>query len=245
MCKNCGQTIYGKLCTSCGTSYESSKINLKDYHPAERTEIIVDYVAEMKNHSKSWLFILGCLLLTVGAVGAGLVNFHWVNVLFLAYMGIHTVALWLLVYDAVANRTSCGVALVAIKLFKISVVIILILLAVIFLIIGFFLLAFYARLIEFIIMIAIFGGFGFVFIRFYCMSLFSVLDGIKLRLLTGKYTPLDGRFSFSLLSYVGIAILVVSGAIGLLDDGFDAEFIFVVLHSIGLTCCLITLKRYE
>ncbi|MCL2202374.1 MAG: hypothetical protein FWB88_00325 [Defluviitaleaceae bacterium] len=261
ICKRCGDVIssVGRTCGACGTWNDSQ---------SDSTPVAQDYLMEIKRLTRSVPFLLGCLLITVGTVGNIFFGFTWQNILDIAFATVHIAALWILVLEAFSH-TAYKKTLTALAMFKVSVVLNLILICIVFGITGIAVLFATMQGISFLFLLAIVGGIGYLIIKYFFLALLKVLNAIKERITTGKYTPLDGLGSFLVLSYIGIGVSVVNAftsmfvdiyydtatyfppAAGMVINDTTVEpfvfswgIIFVIANGIGMVLCLRTLKRY-
>jgi len=198
---------------------------------------------DLKRLASSRPFIIGCILITLGTMGSILFDQSWQTVLGLAFAAVHIIALWLLVFESVNSQDSYKKTLMALSMFKVSAVLSLILVCLVFGLTGIVLLLSLMQGIIFLIIIGILGGLGYVIIRYYYLALFKILNSIRLRVLSGKYSSLEGLGSFLILSYIaiGIAVVVFIFEIG----AFSPGLLFALINSAGMILCLRTLKKFE
>jgi len=95
------------------------------------------------------------------------------------------------------------------------------------------------RGIFFIFLLAIGGVLGYIIIKHYFLAFLKVLNGIKERLLTNKYSPLEGLSSFLMLSYarIGITIILAFAQFAHMAGAFS-------LHSVDVTRPVISIDSY-
>jgi len=167
-----------------------------------------NYEAEITYLARSPVFVLGCILITVGTVGGIFFDFSWLSFLDIAFAAVHITGLWILILGAFSRTPNESNILTALSMFKVSAVLSMILTGIVFAIAGITLLFATMQGVLFLFFLAIVGGIGYAIIRYYFLALLSVLNAIKHRVTTGNYTPLDGLGSFVLLSYIGIAISI-------------------------------------
>ena len=264
VCKSCGEFMSGieSVCSACGTwnsprQSGDSHVTQQGVHADHSASMgQADYLTEFKRLSKSTFFVLGCLLITIGTLGGIFFNLTWQNILGIAFATIHLAALWMLVFEASSN-TDYSKTLNALTMFKVSAVISMILSGIIFGASVLVLLLVTMPGFFFLITIAIVGGIGYLIIKYYFLALLKVLDGIKQRITTGNYAPLEGLGSFLVLSYIsiGFSILIAfTGMVGIFDlhnlvnlppSVFLWRTMLIFANSIGMLLCLRTLKRFE
>ena len=167
-----------------------------------------DFLAELKRLTKSPGFIFGCLLITVGAIGGAIFNFAWHSVLELSLAVVYITALWLLVYDGFFQEEYAK-TITALSMFKLSVILNLGITCISFVFMGFGVLFATMSGIMFLVVFALMGSIGYIIVKLYFFALLRMLDSIKSRITTGKYSSLDGLGAFLLLSYIGIGIALL------------------------------------
>ena len=163
----------------------------------------------IKNFTLTARFIFGCLLITVGTAGGIFFDFSWFNLIGFVFSIVYIAALWLLVIDGFSPDESCAKSLRALSMFKLSAVLSMIMMCIAFVLTGIALL-FSMSGFAFLFIFAVGGGIGYLLVKFYYFALFSILDGIRSRIETRCYSPLDGLWSFLMISYVLIAVSVVA-----------------------------------
>jgi len=212
-------------------------------NPNEQGDGSVKYIADLKRLASSVPFIVGCILITIGSFGSILFDYSWQNILGLAFAAVHIIALWLLVFESVNSPDSCSKTLTALSMFKVSAVLSLILICIIFGLTAILLLLSLMQGIMFLFIIGIVGGLGYVIIKYYFLALLKVLSSIRSRILSGKYSSLEGLGSFLVLSYIIIGINIIVLIIGL--GTFSIGLLFLLANSVGMILCLRTLKKFE
>ena len=162
LCTKCNEAMGGsnRTCPSCGT-WNSSQVE------QNREQATVDYSAKIKRLALSVPFILGCVLITAGAIGGIFVEFTWLNLLNLTFAAVHIVGLWLIVFDS--SKT-----LAALTMFRISAILTMILICILFGILVFVTLSVTLRGFAFLFVLAIIGGTGYLLIRYYFLALLKV-----------------------------------------------------------------------
>ncbi|MCL2386929.1 MAG: hypothetical protein FWC89_05175 [Defluviitaleaceae bacterium] len=133
ICKNCGEVVSstGRVCGACGTwnssnqSSDTTSSAQQNTHIAQSTDFDAfsaktDFFAEFKRLTKSVAFILGCLLITIGAAGSIFVDFTWLRIFDIALIAVQITALWILVVAAFSS-TAYKKTLTALSMLKASV----------------------------------------------------------------------------------------------------------------------------
>ena len=249
---------------------QNSPSQSNDFLTAQPTEAEqINFLAEIKQLTKNFGFILGCLLITVGALGGSLLNFTWLSILDIAFAAIYITALWILVFAAFSD-TAYTKVLTALSMFRVSAVLTMVLVCILFALLA--IVGFSAAMgggLLFVLVFVICGGIGYILIRYYFLALLKVLSGIKERIITGTYSPLKGLRPFLLVSYISIAASIIISLVSidaiihpqnatetiLLINLINAAntdasvaiggFIFLVAYSAGIILCLRTLKKFE
>ena len=220
LCKKCNEITGKGMCSKCG--------ELNSFR--------------VKESSKSILFLLGCILITLCDFGGIFVDRSWLTILDLAFSLVYITALWMLIIEA--RMMGSSMALKALFLFKISAVFSLIFLCISFGIIAIGILLGFFRGITFLLLIGFVGGIAYVIIKYYFLALLKVLDGVRMRITRSEDEPLDGLDSFLIISYIGIAISTVLAFVNW--DGINnLELIFTITGNFGLFLCLHVLKRFS
>jgi hypothetical protein len=196
---------------------------------------MVGDVMYVRRYTRSVLFVLGAVIITVGSIGVNLVEMNWQNIAGLAFAAVHIAALWLLVYDAFRKDNECGRVLFALRMFGVSACLALISFL-------YTVYTFYGGEMPSIPVILVSVGVLYVYVRYYFVSLLGVLRGLRLRLVTKKYVPMYGYLWFIGISYVLIALetLPAMFAVTAADGAY-----FVIMKNVGLVLCLVTLNLYN
>ena len=234
-----------RTCVACGTWNSPRELDVQKPADASSPNQDLSYYAKnIKRLVLSIPFILGCLLITAGNIGSAFSDFSWLNLLDLAFAVVHIIALWLIVFEACSSKQSYSKTLVALSMFKVSAVLSLVLFSIVFGLLALAMLFAIFRGITFLFIIAIIGGIGYVLIKYYFLALLSVLKGIRLRIITNKFVPLDGLDSFLLISYILIGLSII---LELFDaaGSFSPGILFAIINGIGIILCLRTLKRID
>ena len=232
-CYKCGGFIHDSAgyCKHCGTWVTDATDSNRD---------IENQVTRVKQHASSIPFVLGCMLITVSMISSVVLNQSWEIWLGAAFALVHIIALWMLAVESIASKTSTKATLTALTMFKISAILSMIYVIIIFGILGLFLLLATLRGITFLLLIALVGGFAYVFIKYYFLALLSILDDIRRRIIHNKYSPLERLGPFLLISYLafGIAAIValLQGIIPALPN---------LLSYAGMLLCLRTLTHFS
>jgi len=259
ICKNCSEIISGtgRTCGVCGTwnaqaQSSNALVNLQYLYTSQPAEYErIDFLAKLKQLTRSFAFILGCLLITVSTVGGIFLDFSWQSILGLAFSAIYIVALWLLVLDAF-SPTAHKKTLTALSMLRVSFILSMILACVVFGVMS--IVALFSIALFFLFFLAIVGGFVYLMVKYYFLAFLKVLDSIRERMTTGRYCSLEGLGSFLVLNYIGIVLYAVIAfvdmAVGLGEAAatsfaFPWGVMFAVTHGAGLLLCLRTLKRFE
>jgi len=225
LCKNCGEAIgrVSRTCSSCGTWNAPDSTEAQGQPGVQETNastpVIFEakgYLPEMKRLATSIPFIAGCLLITIGTITDTLLDFSGLSILGLAFALVHIIGLWLLVLESAFSPTSYTKTLTAFSMFRVSAILSLILLCIVFGITGIAFLFATLSGIGFLFIFALLGGLGFLIIKFYFLALLKVLDGLRERVTSNKYVPLEGLGSFLILSYISIGISVISAVVSVL-----------------------------
>ena len=242
-CKNCGESIKAAntICAFCGAwnslKSQESQDNNSQYDVASETAILIN------RYATSALFILGCVLITLGNLGAAAANPSWYVLLGTAFALVHIIGLWMIVTEALSSSSSLSKTLKSLTLFRISAILIMVLTCIVFGFLAITLLFTVMSGIEFLLFIAIVGGVAYLMVRFYFLALLKVLDCIRDRIHSGKYSPLEGLGSFLVISYIAIALSVIMVFIE--NGAVTLSTLFTILNSIGMLLCLRVLKRFD
>jgi len=270
LCIKCNEYIgtANRACRACGTWNSESGQSPKPSSPQPQVSL-----QDVKPFTTSLLFILGCLLITIGTVGSIFVEFTWLNLLGLAFAMVHIIGLWLLVFDGFSSDASYSKTLTALSMFRVSAILTMILFCIAFGIMGIGVLFAMLRGIAFLFIIAVAGGIAYVLVRYYFLALLKVLDGIRSRIESNKFVPLEGINSFLVFSYILIGLSILDSILGMAGTytpqhvhvtsgihvdtqfvvydavvqggAFSVGIVFVIINSIGMILCLRTLKRFD
>ena len=178
-----------------------------DFLTAQPTEAEqINFLAEIKQLTKSPGFIWGCLLITVGVLGINLLDFTWLSILGLAFAATYITALWILVFAAFSD-TAYPKLLTALSVFRVYAIVTMVLACIFFALTAFmgFLVAVGGGFLFGLIFV-MYCGLAYILIKYYYWALLQVISSSKERIITSKYTPLKGAKSFLLISYISIAI---------------------------------------
>jgi len=176
-CKKCGESFSetGGNCDVCG-AWNSPNPSEGQNPQSSSGTFIPDcdgnqQIKEIRVLVSSVPFIIGSVLLTIGAVGNALTNVTWLSVLDLAFAAVHITGLWFLVFEAVRRPSSCTKTLTALTMFKVAAVLFMVLVCILFGAAGIVLLLAIMRGAALLFILAVFGGIGFLLIKFYCFYL--------------------------------------------------------------------------
>ncbi|MCL2573455.1 MAG: hypothetical protein FWE34_02755 [Defluviitaleaceae bacterium] len=247
-CIKCGEQLGAgdSMCRACYTRVSTGIQKLSA--DSESGQIAEYYSKKIIPLALSIPFIFGCLLITLANIAGVLYGFSWLGMIDLAFAAVHIIALWLIIFEARGtNKFYYSKTLVALSMFKISAVLSLVLFSISFGLIGLALLFAMLRGIAFLLLIAIVGGIGYVLIRHYFLALFKVLNGIRARITTNQFVPLEGLGSFLFISYILIGLSIAESIVGIFGIGgpLSLGILFTITNGFGMILCLRVLKRID
>ena len=221
-CKNCGvrQTSNSQFCSNCNTELVKPIAQSNPATDTSNTFVETNaFVERIHKYGASSTFFMGAILYTVGSILSLLLSFSFANIFSIALLALPIVGVWM-VYNASTKPKVPEATLTALTLFKVATIIGLVSFAIGLgiIIIAAIIIAViiaigntYAPVLSIVLGVLVITGATFALcIAFYYVALLRVFKSIRNGILDNTCRKIRGVTSFSILSYIGIGLGILT-----------------------------------